>query len=55
LKETVRIKKEQAAARLQAAKAQEELMGNVMLYGSVFLLFIVLVACGLMFIVAMMH
>jgi len=55
LKETVRIKKEQAAARLQAAKAQEELMDNVMLYGSVFLLFIVLVACGLMFIVAMIH
>ena len=48
LKEVTRIKKEQAAARAQAAKEQEALMYNVMVYGSVVLLLFVLVACGML-------
>jgi len=55
LRETVRIKKERAAARLQAAKEQEELMGNIALYGSAFLLFIVLVACILLATISLSH
>ena len=48
LKEVTRIKKEQAAARAQAAKEQEALMYNVMVYGSAALLLIVLVICGML-------
>ena len=48
LKETTRIKKEQAAARLQAQKEQEELMYNVMAYGAAFLLLVVVAVCGLL-------
>ena len=48
LKETTRIKKEQAAARLQAQKEQEALMYNVMAYGAAFLLLIVVAICGLL-------
>jgi len=55
LKETTRIKKEQAAARLQAQKEQEELMYNVMVYGSAFLLFVVVAACGLLAAIAFSH
>ena len=55
LKETTRIRKERVAARLQAAKEQEELMGNVLLYGSAFLLFIVLAACGLLAAISLAH
>jgi len=55
LKETTRIKKEQVAARLQAQKEQEELMYNVMVYGSAFLLFVVVAACGLLAAIAFVH
>jgi len=55
LKETTRIKKEQVAARLQAQKEQEELMYNVMVYGSAFLLFVVVAACGLLAAIAFSH
>jgi len=55
LKETTRIKKEQAAARLQAQKEQEELMYNVMVYGSAFLLFVFVAACGLLAAIAFAH
>ena len=55
LKETTRIKKEQAAARLQAHKEQEELMHNVMVYGSAFLLLIVVLACGLLAAISFAH
>jgi len=55
LKETTRIRKEQAAARAQAAKEQEELMQNIMIYGSAFLLLIVLVICGLLAAISMSH
>ena len=48
LKETTRIRKEQAAARLKARKEQEELMQNIMVYGSAFLLLFVLIICGLL-------
>ena len=55
LKETTRIRKEQAAARVLARKKQEELMYNVMLWGSAFLLFVVVLVCGLLFALALAH
>ena len=55
LKETTRIRKEQAAARLKARKEQEELMQNVMVYGSAFLLLFVLIICGLLAAVSFAH
>jgi hypothetical protein len=55
LKETTRIRKEQAAARLQSQKDQEELMGNVFIYGSAFLLFVVLAVCGLLAAISLTH
>ena len=55
LKETTRIRKEQAAARVLARKKQEELMYNVMVYGSAFLLFVVILGCGLLAAVAFIH
>jgi hypothetical protein len=48
LKETTRIKKEQAAARLQAQKDEEELMQNVLMYGIAFLLLIVVAICAML-------
>ena len=55
LKETTRIRKEQAAARAQAAKEQEALMENVIVYGSAFLLFVVVVICGLLVAISFVH
>ena len=55
LKETTRIRKEQAAVRALAQKKQEELMYNVMVYGSAFLLLIVILGCGLLAAVAFIH
>jgi len=55
LKETTRIKKAQKAIKLQEQKEHEELMNNVMLYGTVALLFLFLAACGVMTIIAMTH
>lgn len=55
LKETTRIRKEQAAARALARKKQEELMYNVMLYGSAGLLLVVLLVCGMLAAVAFAH
>jgi len=52
---TTQIKKDQKAAALQAEKEQEELMGNVLVWGSVFLLFIVVVACGMLAIISLTH
>ncbi len=48
LRETTRIKKEQAAARRLAQKEQEELMQNVMLIGISLLFVVVVVICGLL-------
>ena len=55
LSETIRIKKEQKAAALIAEKERAEFMGNVMLWGSVGLLFFVVVACGLLAAIAFAH
>lgn len=55
LKETTRIRKEQAAARALARKKQEELMYNVMVYGSAGLLLIVLLVCGMLAALAFAH
>jgi hypothetical protein len=44
LSATTQIKKDQKAAALQAAKDQEEMMGNVMLWGTAFLIFLLVVA-----------
>ena len=53
--ETTRIKKQQRAEALEAAKEQEELMQNVMVYGSAFLLLVVLVVCGLLAVISLVH
>ena len=42
---TTQIKKDQRAAALEAQKEQEELMHNVMIWGSAFLAFIVALIC----------
>ena len=55
LKETTRIRKEQAAARALARKKQEELMYNVMVYGSAGLLLVVLLVCGMLAAIAFAH
>jgi len=55
LKETIRLKKEQAAARRQAQKDQEEMMQNVMVWGSAILLFIVVAICGIIAAIALTH
>jgi hypothetical protein len=51
---TTQIKKDQKAAALEAQKEQEELMHTVMAWGSAVLLFVVLV-CGLLAVVALVH
>lgn len=55
LKETIRIKKEQVAARRQASKDQEEMMHNVMVWGAAFLLFIVITVCGMLAAISFAH
>lgn len=52
---TTQIRKDQKAAALEAAKEQEELIHNVMVWGTVFMLFIVVVACGLLAAIALTH
>ena len=52
---TTQIKKDQRAAALEAAKEQEEMMHNVMVWGSVFLLFVVLIACGILLTIGLVH
>jgi hypothetical protein len=44
LSATTQIKKDQRAAALQARKDQEEMMGNVMLWGTALLIFLLVVA-----------
>jgi len=55
LKETTRIKKEQAAARRQAQKEQEELMQSILTYGVAFLLLIVVAICALLTAISFTH
>jgi hypothetical protein len=52
---TTQIKKDQKAAALQAQKEQEQLMHDVMVWGSAFLLFVVVVICGLLAVIALIH
>lgn len=53
LRETTRIKKEQAAERLRAQKEQEEMMNDALMYGSAALLTLVVLVCGTLFAVAL--
>lgn len=55
LRETTRIKKEQIAARLQAQKEQEAFMQDVMVWGSAFMLLVVLIICGLLVAISAVH
>ena len=52
---TTQIKKDQRAAVLQAAKEQEELMNNAMVWGSAFLAFIVVLACAILVLISLTH
>ena len=52
---TTQIKKDQKAAALEAQKEQEELMHTVMAWGSVFLLFVVVLICGLLAVISLVH
>lgn len=55
LAHTTQIKKDQKAAALEAAKEQEELMHNVMVWGSAILLFVVAAACIILLAIAIKH
>ena len=52
---TTQIKKDQRAAALQARKDQEEMMGNVMLWGIAFLIFLLVVALFSMAAIALLR
>jgi hypothetical protein len=52
---TTQIKKDQKAAALEAQKEQERLMHDAMVWGSAFLLFVVVIICGLLAVVALVH
>jgi len=52
---TTQIKKDQKAAALEAQKEQEELMHTVMAWGSAVLLFVVVLVCGVLAVVALIH
>jgi hypothetical protein len=55
LSHTTQIKKDQKAAALEAAKAQEELMHDVMVWGSAFLATVVAVACVVLVVIGLVH
>ena len=55
LSATTQIKKDQRAAALQARKNQEEMMGNVMLWGIAFLIFLLVVALFSMAAIALLR
>ena len=52
---TTQIKKDQRAAARQAAKEQQEMMGNVMLWGTAFLIFLLVVALFSMAAIALLR
>jgi len=52
---TTQIKKDQKAAALEAQKQQEQLMHDVMVWGSAFLLFVVVLICGVLAAVSLIH
>jgi hypothetical protein len=52
---TTQIKKDQKAAALEAQKQQEQLMHDVMVWGSAFLLLVVVLICGLLAVISLVH
>ena len=52
---TTQIKKDQKAAALETQKQQEQLMHDVMVWGSAFLLFVVVFICGLLAVISLVH
>ena len=52
---TTQIKKDQKAAALEAAKAQEEMTHNVMVWGAAFLAFIVIIVCLVLVIIGVVN
>ncbi len=52
---TTQIKKDQKAAALEAQKQQEQLMHDAMVWGSAFLLFVVVLICGVLAAVSLIH
>ena len=53
--ETTRIKKQQRADALEAAKAQEELMNSIMIWGAAFLAFIVTIICVVLVLIGVLN
>ena len=52
---TTQIKKDQRAAALETQKQQEQLMHDVMVWGSAFLFFVVVFICGLLAVISLVH
>ena len=52
---TTQIKKDQKAAALEAAKVQEEMTHNVMVWGAAFLAFIVIIVCLVLVIIGVVN
>ena len=55
ISETTRIKKQQRADAIEAAKEQEELMHTVMVWGAAILAFIVIMVCTVLVIIGLVH
>jgi hypothetical protein len=55
ISETTRIKKQQRADAIEAAKEQEELMHTVMVWGAAILAFIVILVCTVLVIIGLVH
>ena len=55
LSATTKIKKDQKAAALEAEKAQEELMQNIMTWGAAILAVIVILVCTVLVIIGLVH
>ena len=52
---TIQIKKDQKADALETQKQQEQLMHDVMVWGSAFLFFVVVFICGLLAVISLVH
>jgi hypothetical protein len=55
LSATTQIRKDQKAAALEAAKASEELMHDVMVWGAALLAVLVVVACAVLLAIGLVH
>jgi hypothetical protein len=55
LSATTQIKKDMKAAALEAQKEQEELMNNIMLWGSAFLLFVLVLTVLVLITIGLVH